>query len=118
MVGIATGAVPGNKILQKVKKAAGARKAGGVNVPNIAGRGSTGRIEPQNLQERLAMDEVMSNPQGRTLVNMKMTDPRWPSSEGWVKMQQTIETSNGKVNIHYLKNTKTGVLDDFKFKDN
>ncbi len=84
--------------------------------PNMLSRGSTGRTEPRNLQEKLAMDQVKSNPGGTMLENIKMTDPRWHGNEGWVKMQQIVETSKGKVNIHYLRNTKTGVLDDFKYK--
>lgn len=39
-----------------------------------------------------------------------MTHPRWPASEGWVKMQQIV---NG-VNIHYVRNTVKGAVDDFK----
>lgn len=42
-----------------------------------------------------------------------MTDPRWPKEDGWVKMAHNV---NG-VEIHYVKNTKTGEFDDFKFKD-
>ncbi len=51
MVGIATGAVPGNKILQKVKKAAGARKAGGAG--NIAGG--------VKLNRELTLDEIVDH---------------------------------------------------------
>lgn len=40
-----------------------------------------------------------------------MSDPRWMASDGWVKMQQIV---NG-VNIHYVRNTVTGAVDDFKF---
>jgi hypothetical protein len=86
--------------------------------PNMLSRGSTGRVDPRNLQEKLAMDEVMNNPQGKVLESIQMTDKRWPASEGWVKMQQIVESSQGKVNIHYLKNVRTGVVDDFKFKGN
>ena len=35
-----------------------------------------------------------------------------PGSQGWVKMAQHI---NG-VEIHYIRNTLTGAVDDFKFK--
>jgi len=41
-----------------------------------------------------------------------MNDPRWPASDGWVKMEQTV---NG-VEIHYVRNVQTGAVDDFKFK--
>jgi hypothetical protein len=79
------------------------------------GRGSTGRTIPKNLNEQLAMKQVMSNPNaGKPLpIKKGMTDPRWPAAEGWVKMSQNV---NG-VEIHYLKNIKTGAFDDFKFKD-
>ncbi|ANB59435.1 hypothetical protein [Anoxybacteroides amylolyticum] len=79
------------------------------------GRGSTGRTTPKNLNEQLAMKQVMSNPNAGKPVPMRkgMTDPRWPAEEGWVKMAQNV---NGH-EIHYLKNTKTGQFDDFKFKN-
>ncbi|MCK4261353.1 MAG: hypothetical protein KAX49_20450, partial [Halanaerobiales bacterium] len=77
------------------------------------GRGSTGRAIPTSLNEQYAMEQVMSNPNaGNILRSIKMTDPRWPSSEGWVKMTQNI---NG-IEIHYLKNIIMGLFDDFKFK--
>lgn len=41
-----------------------------------------------------------------------MTDKRWPESDGWVKVSQRI---NG-IEIHFVHNTKTGHVDDFKFK--
>ena len=84
--------------------------AKGGNIP--LGRGSTGRTEPNSLGEKLSMDQVMSNPAVGLQVPIPMTDPRWPKSDGWVKMTQNI---NG-VEIHYVRNTKTGQVDDFKFK--
>ena len=33
------------------------------------------------------------------------------STDGWVKMQQIVNV----VNIHYVRNTMTGAVDDFKF---
>lgn len=45
-----------------------------------------------------------------------MTDPRWPASEGWVKMQQIVSTSKGDINIHYLYNQTLNLFDDFKLK--
>ncbi|PFD51872.1 S-layer homology domain-containing protein [Bacillus cereus] len=78
----------------------------------ILGRGSTGRTTANSLEEQLAMKEVRSNPQGKE-IRVPMTDPRWPKEDGWVKMAHNV---NG-VEIHYVKNTKTGEFDDFKFKD-
>jgi hypothetical protein len=90
-------------------------KGGGEDeIPKPLGRGSTGRVEPQSLNEKLAMEEAMSNPSAGKPVPMKkgMTDPRWPGDDGWVKYSQNI---NG-TEVHYVYNTKTGQVDDFKFK--
>jgi RHS repeat-associated protein len=75
--------------------------------------GSTGRTAPENLREQLAMEEVRANPAaGKELKNIKMNDSRWPASQGWVKMERQV---NG-VSVHYVRNTITGAVDDFKFK--
>ncbi len=70
------------------------------------------RAEPQNLKEKLAIEEVISAPQNGIVLRIAMTDRRWPASEGWVKMARNV---NG-VEIHYIYNTKTGQYADFKFK--
>ncbi|ASN19857.1 hypothetical protein CGK93_09365 [Arthrobacter sp. YN] len=76
-------------------------------------RGSTGRTAPNDLKEQLAMGSAMSNPSaGIALPNVKMADTRWSMTEGWVKMRQNVNN----VEIHYVQNTKTGMVDDFKFK--
>ncbi|MCA7012407.1 hypothetical protein LF934_07070 [Dickeya dadantii] len=76
------------------------------------GLGSTGRTQANSLQEKLAMDQALSNPAAGRQLPIPMTDKRWPKEEGWVKMAQNI---NG-VEIHYVRNTKTNQIDDFKFK--
>jgi len=76
------------------------------------GRGSTGRTEPNSLQEKLAIEQALSNPESGRQLPIPMTDKRWPREDGWVKMAQNI---NG-VEVHYVRNTKTGQVDDFKFK--
>ncbi|GAA3097501.1 hypothetical protein GCM10017600_87850 [Streptosporangium carneum] len=49
---------------------------------------------------------------GETLpANMK--DPRWPAEDGWVKMSLTVHG----VEVHYVRNKKTGETANFKFKD-
>ena len=80
--------------------------------PVPLGLGSTGRTVPGDLTEQLAMAEVRSAP-GGSAVNMRdpMGDPRWPASDGWVKLSQLV---NG-VDIHYVRNSDTGAVDDFKF---
>ena len=62
------------------------------------------------------MDEVKSNPSiGTPLTKITMNDPRWPSSEGWVKMQQIVPTREKNICIHYVYNHTLNMYDDFKF---
>ncbi|MEV6522850.1 polymorphic toxin-type HINT domain-containing protein [Longispora sp. NPDC051575] len=77
------------------------------------GRGSTGHTVPHTLKEQLGMESAMSNPAaGKQLRGVTMTDPRWMAQDGWVKMAQNV---NG-VEIHYVRNTVTGQVDDYKFR--
>jgi hypothetical protein len=89
------------------------------DLPNLIaakslGKGSTGRTTPNNLNEQLAMKQVLSDPlKGATeLTKVTMTDKRWLAEDGWVKMSQNV---NG-IEIHFVYNKKTGQFDDFKFK--
>ncbi|KAF1084288.1 tRNA(Glu)-specific nuclease WapA precursor [Sporotomaculum syntrophicum] len=111
-------------VVGKVKVLKGAGKVVSRGTPktdvNILGRGSTGRTVANNLNEQLAMKEVMSNPlENATKVPLKngMTDSRWLGTDGWAKMQRVITTSDGKnITIHFNYNEITGAFDDFKFK--
>lgn len=63
------------------------------------------------------MEQVRSNPfAGTPLTTVKLSDPRWPASEGWMKMQQIVSTSQGDINIYYVYNQTLKIFDDFKFK--
>jgi filamentous hemagglutinin len=74
---------------------------------------STGRTLAFNLEEQLAMEAAQADSQAGThITRIVLNDSRWSASEGWVKMRQNI---NG-VEIHYVRNTITGAVDDFKFK--
>jgi hypothetical protein len=73
--------------------------------------GSTGRTEPTDVTEQLAMEAVQSDPAAGRVLPITMTDSRWPASEGWVKMAQYV----GGVDIHYVYNTTTGAAADFKY---
>ncbi|NDL01598.1 hypothetical protein GPY23_22650 [Photorhabdus bodei] len=84
----------------------------GTSANKPLGLGSTGRNTPANLNEKLALEQAISNPNSGRQLPVPMTDKRWPASDGWVKMSQNI---NG-IEVHYVKNTKTGAIDDFKFK--
>ena len=85
---------------------------------NIAGKGSTGRTEPQNKNEKSAMKLVLQNPlQDATHISkIKMSDSRWSASDGWIKMQRVVKHSDGmKSVIHFVYNEALGLYDDFKF---
>jgi hypothetical protein len=90
--------------------------AKGVEIPPSAnkplGLGSTGRSTPANLNEKPAMEQAISNPAAGRPLPVPMTDSRWPETDGWVKSAQNI---NG-IEIHYVRNSITGAIDDFKFK--
>ena len=83
----------------------------------MANRGhSVGRHEALNLREQLALLQVQSNPTAGRVILDDLTDPRWLSSEGWVKMQQTFTFGdNSKLSIHYVINDTMYLMDDFKF---
>lgn len=68
----------------------------------------------RNLREQLAIEQAMSRPAAGQVLPIKMTDPRWPASDGWVKMQQMIRPGGEPINVHYIQNTATGAVDDFK----
>ncbi|OOG18171.1 hypothetical protein BWD42_12960 [Sphingobacterium sp. CZ-UAM] len=90
----------------------------GVNTFELqpSGLGSTGRTTANNLDELLAMKEIMSDPTRGTIAMTGMGDPRWL---GWDKMQYIHYRPDGtKITIHYVGKHVNRVLiaiDDFKF---
>ena len=66
------------------------------------------------MREHLAVEQAMTNPRRGKQLPVKMTDARWPESDGWVKMQQIIRPVGKPINVHYVFNTRTGAVDDFK----
>jgi RHS repeat-associated protein len=89
-------------------------KLPGMAPSRVGPPGSTGRSLPENLTEQMALKQAKSDPDAGRLVPLRngMTDPRWPGSDGWVKMSQNV---NG-VEIHYVQNVNTGETTDFKIK--
>ena len=86
------------------------RRGDGPNRANI----STGRTEPRDLREQLAMEEVRANPSGTTPERMpEMSDSAndLHHADGRVKRVQNV---NG-VEIHYAENINTNEVIDFKF---
>jgi RHS repeat-associated protein len=85
----------------------------------ILGKGSTadlakGTTLPRNLREQLGLEQAAASPAAGTKLRVNMTDPRWPSSQGWEKWQQIIKPGGDPINVHYLSNPVTGQIDDFK----
>jgi hypothetical protein len=74
---------------------------------------TTGRAEPLTLNEKMAYQAVIADPlnSNATVLRIQLNDPRWPASQGWVKMAQNIRG----IEIHYNYNTITGAIDDIKF---
>jgi hypothetical protein len=76
----------------------------------------TGRTEPRNLDEQIAMkDAIEGAANGKVLSRVTLKDSRWPAKDGWVKMRYYHEST--KIVIHYIRNTKTGQSTDFKYKE-
>ena len=105
----------------KIANIAGEAKDAARGAKGALGRGSTadlskGTTVARNLREQLAVEQAASSPTLGTKLPIKMTDKRWPGSEGWVKMQQVIQSDGreGPINIHYVYNEVTGAIDDFK----
>ncbi len=119
--GIGAGAIyVSNNVSQAGNHMAAAvcKRQGVGNPVKVSGLGSTGRTIPKNLNEQMAMHQVQSNPlENATKLKLQMNDPRWPASDGWVKMQSIVRHADEtKTIIHFLYNQITGAFDDFKFK--
>ena len=72
------------------------------------------RVTANSLIEKLAMEEIMSHPQGGVVLIERIEDLRW---YGWSKMSN--RSAHG-VEIHYVAKFKDGIMtaiDDFKFKN-
>ncbi|MFZ2594014.1 MAG: RHS repeat-associated core domain-containing protein [Minisyncoccia bacterium] len=86
----------------------------------FAGLGSTGRTVANSLEEKLSMEEVMSNPMSGKKIMSELKDGRW---QGWDKYSYSREYSGsggGKVEIHFNGLNVNGIfkVDDFKFINN
>ena len=70
---------------------------------------------PRNLQEQVLWNQVIRDPAaGEQLDNMN-NDPRFPTSNGWQKMQVSHRTPDGRsITIHYQYNAVTGKAYDIK----
>jgi len=77
------------------------------------GLGITGTKAATTLAERLAIEAAESNPAAGKVLQTTLNDARWPAAQGWVKMESR---SAGGVVVHWVRNTVTGAVADFKLK--
>ena len=71
--------------------------------------------DPQTLPEKLAMEGAKAG-EGQPLPMQNFNDPRYKGDPDWVKMGYVTYTKDGnKIEIHYMKNTRTGQAEQFKF---
>ena len=79
-------------------------------------------IKPRDLQEQIAWNQVLENPQaGKNLDNMNYdnltgkSDRRFPKDAGFQKMEASFERAdNRNITIHYQYNKRTGKVYDMK----
>ncbi len=72
------------------------------------------RTEPQNLNEKLALEEAKSGSGEK--IEMTLKDPKY-NDGNWCKKQYIHVNPDGtKINIHYFENLLTGAREGFKFK--
>ncbi|PIT39383.1 hemagglutinin repeat-containing protein [Snodgrassella alvi] len=66
----------------KLKYADKVKNIKGTDVNKPLGLGSTGRNTPANLNEKLALEQAISNSNAGRQLPLPMTDKRWPASDG------------------------------------
>lgn len=101
--------------LQELLQKCGAVVKTTAKLAPFVSKGSTAIKQASNLTQKLSIEQVRSMPEkGEIIKNIIMNDSRWLASDGWVKMQQFVSTSQGKIVIHYVYNTVIKIADDFK----
>jgi len=68
----------------------------------------------RNIGEQLAIEIAMLNARKGTILPLTMGDPRWPATEGWVKMDIFVNSQVQAFRIHYVFNPALKLVDDFK----
>jgi len=73
-----------------------------------------GSTLPQSLRQQLAIEQAAGDLSSGTRLPLKLGDARWHADQGWVKMEQVIESGGEPIRVHYVQNTITGATADFK----
>jgi filamentous hemagglutinin len=69
---------------------------------------------PRNLQEQVLWNQVLNDPAAGQKLDLN-SDPRFPTSNGWQKMQVTHRLPDGQsISIHYQYNSISGKAYDMK----
>jgi hypothetical protein len=70
---------------------------------------------PRNLQEQVLWNQVIRDPAAGERLRDMNNDPRFPTSNGWQKMQVSHELPDGRnITLHYQYNSITGKAYDIK----
>ena len=86
------------------------------SIPQTTPYPSTGRSEPQNLNEQVAMRLSKANPDKGKVIIPYLNDPRMPGWLGWQKNQISFKNGDTTITIHYVSNKVIPFFFDFKFK--
>lgn len=110
------------------KPGAGGAKGGGSGPAPpprrpLGRRSTTARWErgttlPRNVREQMAIEDCITHPEKGTIITDITMHHPWPASEGWVKMERVFfedpTRKNSHIIVHYVRNVRTGEIDDFK----
>ena len=87
----------------------------GASALRLSGNGSIVGRGPANLTEQLAMKEAQSGG-GTRIMEGGFGDSLYKAA-GWEKWEVVTRMRNGNnVVVHYMKNVRTGLMEQFKFK--
>jgi hypothetical protein len=83
-------------------------------VHNICSPADRYRRAANTLSEQLTLAEAKGGAGRRIIEAVKIKDLKW---KGWEKYSHTHVNPDGtKIEVHYMKELMTDILDDFKFK--
>jgi hypothetical protein len=78
--------------------------------PQSTANPAKGTTAPRNIKEQLAAEQTKMDPTAGRDTRLEMQDPRWPASDGWVKMEIKVN----EIKVHYNYNTMSGAVSDVK----
>ena len=94
-------------------KFAGGYSYGGSNYNLLPNWISTGRSQPSNLYEQIAIKAARTNPHSGKVIIETLHDPRLT---GFSKYSRYYPTAYGGIEVHYVGNPESNTFGDFKIK--